>query len=66
MDTVIFAPDLIEYAFLGVSLTDAKVILEECIQMIQATRFTNVCARHIGILALYGAVVALIDRALDL
>ncbi len=24
MDTVIFAPDLIEYAFLGFSLSDAK------------------------------------------
>ncbi len=26
MDTVIFAPDLIEYAFVGVSLSDAKVM----------------------------------------
>ncbi len=34
--------------------------------MIHTTHFTNVCARHIGILALYGAVVALMDRALDL
>ncbi len=30
--TVIFAPDLIEYAFLGVSLSDAKV-MEESIQV---------------------------------
>lgn len=26
MDTVIFAPDLIEYAFVGVSLSDAKFL----------------------------------------
>ncbi len=46
MDTVMFAPDFIEYAFLGVSLSDAK-LWEESIQMNHATRFTNVCARQI-------------------
>ncbi len=43
MDTVIFVPELIEYAFLGVSLSEAKFMLES-IQMNHATLFTNVCA----------------------
>ncbi len=46
VDTVIFAPDIIEYAFLGVSPLDAK-LWEESIQMNHATCFTNVCARQI-------------------
>ncbi len=51
MDTVIFAPDLIEYAFLGVSLSAVEII--ESIQMNHATCFTNVCACQItGICAI--------------
>ncbi len=34
-------PDLIEYAFVGVSLSDEIII-----QMNHATRFTNVCTRQ--------------------
>ncbi len=40
MDTVIFAPDLIEHAFVGVSLSDTKFMGGE---YSNATQFTNVC-----------------------
>ncbi len=43
MNTVTFAPDLIEYAFVGVFPSDAK-FMEESIKMNHAMRFTNVCA----------------------
>ncbi len=46
MDTVIFVPDLIEYAFVGVSLSDAN-LWEDSIKMNHAMRFTNVCNRQI-------------------
>ncbi len=39
MDTVIFAPDLIEYAFVGVALSDAKFMN---IKIIHTTRFVLV------------------------
>ncbi len=39
MDTFIFAPDLIEYAFVGVALSDAKFMN---IKMIHTTRFVLV------------------------
>ncbi len=52
MDTVIFAPDLIEYAFLQFPF-QIQNLWEESIQMNHATRFTNVCARQItGICAI--------------
>ncbi len=44
--TVIFAPDLIEYAFVGVSLSDAKFI-GEGIKMNHAMWFTNIWAHQI-------------------
>ncbi len=44
MDIVIFAPDLIEYAFVDVSLSE-QTLWEESIQMNRAMRFTNVHAR---------------------
>ncbi len=54
MDTVIFAPDLIEYVSVGVSLSDAKFKIKKSIKMNHATRFTNVCARQInGICAIF-------------
>ncbi len=43
-----FVPDIIEYAFVGVSLSDAKCILGGgVIQINHAPRFTNVCACQI-------------------
>ncbi len=46
VDTVIFAPDLIEYAF-EYEFSFQMQNLRESIQIICATRFTNVCARHL-------------------
>ncbi len=46
MDKVILVPDLIEYAFVWVSLSGAKV-MKESIQINHVTRFTNVCAHQI-------------------
>ncbi len=43
MDIVIFAPDLIEYAFVDISLSE-QTLWEESIQMNRAMRFTNIHA----------------------
>ncbi len=52
MDTVIFAPDLIEYAFWRFPF-QMQNLCEESIQINHATRFTNVCACQItGICAI--------------
>ncbi len=40
MDTVVFAPDLIEYAFIAVFLSDTN-LWEESIKMNHATRFNT-------------------------
>ncbi len=45
MDTVIFEPDIIEYAFVGVYLSDVKV-MGEIIQMNYAKRFTNTTSNY--------------------
>ncbi len=47
MDTVIFAPDRIEYAFLGVSLSDAKFMAGEYSNESRNEIYFNVCARQI-------------------